>query len=502
MELHSRPDDIMFYWDSVVLNDEVSPVKPAHFSPGGELMKVEKVDDFTVRFRFAVPYWTIPYQLSGAVFRGSQNFIFLPAHALEEFHIDYNEDADKLAKDEGYDHWWQLFNAKRRFWIDYQPEGIPSVAPWVTQQILPEGVIWERNPYYFKIDTAGNQLPYMDKVTAKVFTNTEQLILSMVAGEYDYQDWSTAQRDYPVLLEGAEQAGYNVWVATNLWGAVPAYYVNQNYAEDPAVAEVLQDVRFRQALSLGINRDEMNQLFGLGRATPRQATVHPAASFYKEEWGNAFADYDPEAAKKLLDEMGMDELDKDGFRLGPNGEPFTVVVAVEVGNVPAEVHELVGEYWQALGIRAIVKVYDRSLLLDMFASASHMIGQWIFDGASELALAMRANPYLNGWIWGQQWSNWRDTGGAGGVEPPAEVKRMFELYTDIPFMSPEERGEAFTEIFDIWEEGVWGIGTIGMSPKPAISSVNLGNVCTDTYTDNSDVGCGTFNRIYQFYWKE
>ncbi len=496
-------DDILFFWENVVLNDEITPVKPAQWKPGGELMTVEKVDDYTVSFRFSKPYWGIIWYLSGTVFCGSQNYIFLPKHALKKYHIDYNPEADELAKEEGYDYWWQLFNAKRYFWIDRQPNpDIPSLAPWVTKQILSEGVIYERNPYYFKVDTAGNQLPYIDTVKATTFGDNETLILNMVTGKYDYQDWSTATEHYTVLMEGAERGGYYVWLAPSLWGAWLAYSVNQNYNEDPVVGDILRDVVFRRALSLAINREEINEIFALGKGTPRQATVHPSCSFYKEEWAKAYAEYDPEEANRLLDEMGLvGKRDKQGFRLRSDGETLTIVISHCLDH-PIITSELVKEYWEEIGIKTVVNPVDRSYLMTLFDAGKHMIVPWAFDGSAEGAVAIGMNPYIKGWQWAPQWYTWGITKGEKGEEPPEKVKRMFSLYDKVPYLPKEERNKALTEIFDIWAENVWRIGTVGMMPKPAITNVNLGNVNTNTYTDNASVGCGTFNRIYQLFWKK
>ena len=496
-------DDIMFYWEDVILNDELVPVKPKKWMPGGELMTVEKVNDYEVRFHFNKPYWGIIWYLSGTVFNGAQNDIFLPKHALKKYHIKYNPQADKLATENGYDHWWQLFNQKRYFWIDRQPNpDIPSLGPWVTKQILPEGVVYERNPYYFKIDTAGNQLPYIDTVKATPFTDMDTLALKMAAGEYDYQDWSTALKDYPVFMEGAEKGKYYVWLAPSLWGSVAAYTINQNYNEDPVIGKILRDVRFRRALSLAINREEINELFALGKGTPRQATVHPTCSFYKEEWGKAYAEYDPAKANKLLDEMGLDKRDKDGYRLRPDGKTLLIVISHAGDAAPMLISELVKGYWEDVGVKTSINPVDRSYIMTCFAAGTYMVNPWAFDGSAECAVAAGMCGYIKGWPWAPQWQTWWNTKGKEGEEPPEEVKKMFSLADEIPYLSPEERNKALKEIFDIWAKNVWRIGTIGMVPKPAITNINLGNVNTNTYTDNASVGCGTFNRIYQFFWKK
>ncbi len=497
-------DDILFYWEGVVLNNEITPVKPAHWKPGGELAIAEKVDDYTVSFHFSKPYWSIIYSLSGVFFRGAQNYIFLPKHALKKYHIDYNPKADELAKEEDYDHWWQLFNAKRRFDIALMANpDIPSVAPWVTKQILPEGVIYERNPYYFKIDTAGNQLPYIDTVKAIPFGDTETLVLKMATGEYDYQDWSTGVKDYPVLIEGAKKGGYKVWLAKNLWGSNIATLMNQNYSEDPVIGDILRDVRFRRALSLAINREEINELVALGKGVPRQATVHPSCSFYEEKWARTYAEYDPERANSILDEMGLDKRDKEGFRLRADGKSlhFVMMVSLDIPAIAGSV-ELIKEYWEEVGIDVSIKPAGRAYLNTCYTAGTYMMSLWVMDGTAEISFAAGITPWFKGFWWAPQWVTWWNTKGESGKEPPEDVKKMWSLCDEIPYLPKEERNKVLKEVCDIWAENLWRIGIIGMVPKPAVTNIKLGNVNAATYTDNASVGCGTFNRLYQLFWKK
>lgn len=493
-------DDILFYWEDMILNTDITPNVPPRFAPGGEPMVVEKLDQWTVKFSFKIPYFAILPNLSSVVFTGCQGDIFEASHYLKNFHIKYNPNVEAEAKEAGYESWVQYFGAVRYFWWAAR-EGVPTMGPWHIVQMIPEGTIMERNPYYFKVDTAGNQLPYIDQVKATIFNDSGTLALKTVAGEYDYQDWSTSVADYPVMIDGQEAGNYKVFMAPSLWTSIAAYSVNQNYAGDPADAEILRDIRFRKALSYSIDRDEINEVIALGQGTPFQATTHPSASYYKEEWGTKFIEYDVDQANTLLDEMGMDKRDSEGFRLRPDGEQFSLIISDVNDAVPEKMGELVKEYWDAVGIRTIVTATDRTLMGQQFASGEYMVSGWAMDGAADLAVAIGVNGYLQGWQWGPEWNVWYNSNGTAGQEPPADVKRMMELYKQVPFLSPAEQEAALVEIWDIWSEGLWRIGTIGMVPKPGIYRVGLHNVDTETFTDNADVGIGTFNRHYQFYWE-
>ncbi len=498
-------DDILFYWEAVMLNDEITPVKPKQYMPGGELMTVEKVDDYAVTFHFSQPYWNIVGWICGAQFAGRQNTIFLPRHALAKYHIDYNSEANELAEEAGYDHWWQLFNVKRDFLLGRQPshEGIPTLGPWMVREVLTEGVVYDRNPYYFKVDTAGNQLPYIDTVTATLFGDEEVKVLRMISGDYDYLDWFVSLKDYSVFMEGAESGGYNVWLARTFRTSSPSYMFNQNYVEDPVVAEILRDVRFRRALSLAVNREEFNELFAFGKGTPGQGTAHPSCSFYKEEWATTYAEYDPDRANEILDEMGLNERDKDGYRLRPDGEPLFLIIQHCTAVYPAEWSELIKEYWGDVGIKVAVKPVDRNYHHQLVNSGQHMITLWDFNNAAEFSL-MAGTNYENipGVFWAPLWRMWWLTNGEGGEEPPDEVKRMWSLHDSLLTLSKEEASKVLTEVFDIFAENLWEIGIIGLVPTPGLTNVNLGNVDMDAYTTSTDVGNGTLNRLYQLFWKK
>ncbi len=180
-------DDIMFYWEDIVNNKDLSPSIPSKFQPGGEPMKVTKVDDYTVRLDFAVPYYAILPNLASVVFNGCQGDFFEASKYMKQFHPKYNPKVDDDAKAAGYKTWKELFAAKRYNWFQAK-EGVPTMGPWFIAKIVPEGTVLERNPYYYKVDIEGNQLPYIDKVNATLFNENTTLALKMVAGEYDYQD--------------------------------------------------------------------------------------------------------------------------------------------------------------------------------------------------------------------------------------------------------------------------------------------------------------------------
>lgn len=503
-------NDFLFWYESVLLNKDLTPVARSWLRPAGQLVEVEKIDDYTLTFSFAVPYRTILFYIGSAGFSGGQGVgtggIFSPEHYMKQFHIDHNPQANDLAKQEGFDNWTQLFKARDRADIIQQAVGTPVTQPWMIKSVLPEGAVYERNPYFYKIDTAGNQLPYIDTVRASHFTDHEAMILATVTGNYDYMDWGTKFEDVPVLVENEEKGNYKTFMTKDLWGNHSAYYFNQNYEDDPELGELLRNKTFRQALSIAINRGEVNSIIASGLGIPRQATMNPDLPFYEEQWGTAWAQYDPDEANRMLDGIGLDKRDSDGFRLRPDGQPLSLQINHPLASgsrIAAD--EMVRSYWNAVGVRTQVKPMDRAFLVQAARANQAQVNSWIFSGSSLPSVLKGGTNYLRGNLWGygyQQWWNTKDSAQPKGMEPPDEVKRMFTLMDEIPALVGDEKIVAIREAFDIWADNVYGTGVFGLIPKPAVVHKNIGNVNTDTITDISDVGTGWFNRQYQFFWKQ
>jgi peptide/nickel transport system substrate-binding protein len=362
-------DDVAFWWNGVVLNETLTSAIPSHWRPGGEAAEFSKLDDYTVQFSFADPRYYIHHNLDGTWNRGHQfgnsgSGFWLPAHFFEQLHIEYNDQADALAKANNYETWDQLFSAQLRshgnYPIDFEG-GAPLVACWVKVEEEVTGTTWDRNPYYFKVDPEGNQLPYIGSAVEKRWEDHEAHLMMMVAGEFDYETWGVDIGDWPVLWKNQDKGGYDLWMGGDFWPDVTGYRINQTYNIDPELGAIFRDKRFRQALSLAINRDEINEKIFLGMGVPMQSAPYRGNFFYKEEWGKAYADYDPEQANALLDDMGLTNRDADGFRTKPSGGPLEVIIEVaSATGFPLQ------SWSKHTGTRLASRPSSRSRILDCF----------------------------------------------------------------------------------------------------------------------------------------
>lgn len=477
-------DDIMFWWEDVVLNDDLTPVKPEWWRPKGQLMKMEKVNDYTFKMSFASPYPTAIMHLAHSY--GTEGRFYLPKHYLIKYHPKYTP-MDKImeqAKKEGFDSWYKLFLKHSDFYSGCGGKvdpGAPTLRPFM---VIKKGLDWlsaERNPYYWKIDIAGNQLPYIDKVFVTTAANREVANMKIISGEVDIAQQNTSMADYTLYMENRERGGYRVLLWQSLLGADVCYQLNLTYKEDPVIREIFRDVRFRRALSLAINRDEINQLLYYGMGVPRQTTVVPSSPYYEESFAKAYVEYNPKEANRLLDEMGL-KRGPDGYRLRPDGKRLELVLEFSEGETPKRATtELVSRYWDAIGLKIAVKEEPGSLVETKILSNQIQIGLWHGD---RCAFLFPTVPYY--WVpirfkgecsWCPGWAQWYNSGGKAGEEPPKEVKRLLTLYERMQeVLSEKERIRLGKEILKSNAENLWTIGTVGLVPHPVVVKNNLRNI--------------------------
>jgi len=477
-------DDIMFWWEDIALNETLFGGGPGgEWSPGGEPMEVEQVDDYTVRLHFAVPYPFIMVELAQCGRWGCD--FYVPKHYLKKFHIKYNPEADELAKEAGYDHWYQLFNDK--LWTTWGGKyvGRPTLRAYRLIKEEKGNYLAERNPYYWKVDPAGNQLPYIDRVfVAGAISDPELVNGKIIGGEVDFECVQTTLDNLSLYKESAEKANYRVLLWPGVNGAEVFYQPNLTYKKDLVLRDIFRDVRFRRALSLAIDREEINEALFFGLAVPRQNTVIPQSKYYEPEFAEAYAQYDPEEANRLLDEMGLKWDENHEYRLRPDGKRLTIRLEYAEGGAygATSVSELVKEYWKKIGINLNLKIFKRDILRQRGWANEIPFGLWTNDRAALLfetepkwcvAMSYEGQPD----IWQILWGQWYTTDGKEGEEPPEEIKKNVERWEKMRVtMDEEERIRLGKEILRSQAENLWTIGTVGLAPHVIIVRNNLRNV--------------------------
>ncbi|MCX7796673.1 MAG: ABC transporter substrate-binding protein [bacterium] len=503
-------DDILFWWEDVVLNDDLTPVKPRAWAPGGKLMTVEKVDDYTIKMRFASPY--APFALLMMAHAWSlQGVGYYPKHYSKNFHPKYVplDELNKRAKSEGFNNWWELFWKYNSFLggggAGVEP-GAPTMQAFMLTKKGTDFIIAERNPYYWKIDIAGNQLPYIDRVQVNIVTNTEVQNMKAVAGEADLAGMQTMMENYTLYKENEKRGNYRVLLWQRVQGTDVAYQLNLTYTDDLVLRDIFRDVRFRKALSLAINRDEINQALYYGMATPRQACPIPTSPYFEEQFANAYIRYDPKEANRLLDEMGL-KRGPDGYRLRPDGKRLEITLEyVQMETPKRQTTEFVVRYWDAIGIKVAVKEVTGELQSTRVMANKMQMSLWHADRCGFLFplepfwwVPMRYQWEVN---WCPLWAQWYTTGGKAGEEPPKELKRLIDLWEKMKVTTSEkERIRLGKEILKSNAENLWTIGTVGLAPHPVIVRTNLRNIPEKSVTGWDTLWSYPYNPC-QFFFKK
>ena len=434
----------------------------------------------------------------------------MPKHFYENFHIDYNKDADKVAKEYGYENWWQLFGAISFPWefpgytlTEELNKAYPMFGPWVYERKVTGGLVFERNPYYHHIDTAGNQLPYIDQVLLTRGEDSELYTLKALAGEADICSWGMPLAKYPLFLKEAENGKYKVQLADMAYGSNFTIYTNMTHNEDPIIADIIQDVRFRQAISMGFNREDINETLFFGKGTTRQDTMTPPAAYYKKEWEEAYAQYDPDASNKLLDEMGLKWDGNNEYRLRPDGKRLQVMVTTtsEMFEYYVPMLEMIISDWKKLGIDGKMDVLTKQGMYDRINSnEAQLWGRTMTVTTHSGFIAFEAYWSRPRW-WAPLWDKWITSGGTEGVEPPEWLKKFESTIHTLRYLKGQELNDAMTLILDNTAEYLFKIGTVGIIPEPVIIANDFGNVPEKFWSASAVASQGLYHvRLEEFYW--
>lgn len=472
-------DDIVFYFEDILLDKEITASIPSWLAPGGKAPKVSKLDDYTIRFEFEKPYGLFLDQLACPE---GMELVTKPKHYLKQFHKKYAkpEDLEALMKKKKASSWVKLFedsaNMKEGLFVH---TGFPSLCAWVTKVPAPaKRFVLERNPFYWKVDTNGNQLPYIDTVVIELLAETQTILLKAIAGEIDMQGRGLGGMQSSVLLLANVGQGKFKLVPKKSTASVAFLLAPNLNHSDPVMRQILSDPRFRKALSHAVNREEINKIVFRGKGAPRQAAPLRQSGFFSESYEKAYLDYSPEKAKALLDEMGL-KTGPGGKRMRPDGQPLQLTLDVMVVIQPrVDAAEIIASNLGNLGIDTEVKAETRELFRQRVQTAAHEIAIWSGDGGMECLLDPRWYfPYSSESYQAPLYAKWFQTGGKSGEEPPQLIKGLMETYTQIvQTVSEEKRKELFKQIIKANEENLWVIGLVYPPPDYYVVSVDMHNV--------------------------
>lgn len=472
-------EDFRYFWEDIANNKDLSPFGlPEALLVDGQSPRFEVIDRQTVRYEWPSPNPLFLPALAGA----RPLYIYAPGHYLKQFHAKYVDPAklEAMVDEAGVRNWAGLHTRYGHQYKFDNPD-LPTLQPWVCITPAPsERFVFERNPFFHRMDTSGQQLPYLDRIILNI-ASAGLIPAKAGAGESGLQARYLRLDNYPFLMEGGERNNFMV----RLWemgiGSQMAIYPNLN-ANDPIWRDLMRDVRFRRALSLAIDREEINQVIYFGLVRSSANTVLPKSPLYKEAYANAWTNFDLDQANGLLDDIGLTERNKQGLRLLPDGRPMEVVIhSAGESTEQTDLMELIHDTWLKLGIKIFTKPSQREIFRERLYSGEALMSIWtgLDNGLptadsppTELAPTNQTQPQWP--VWGQFFETAGLTGSAPDLPAAARLAELLQAWRDAADKNARE--EVWHQMLALHAEQLFSIGTVNAVPQPIVIHSRLRNV--------------------------
>jgi len=475
-------EDFRYWWEDMANNEIIEPGgPPPEMVPHGAPPTVEILDPLTIRYT-----WDLPNPLFLPALAGARPLeIYRPAHYLRQFHERYAAPealAERVAAENARD-WRALHFIKDRWYLNTNPER-PSLDPWINITAPPaQRYVFRRNPYFHRADPTGQQLPYIDEVVIDI-TDGKLVPAKAGAGETDLQARYLGFDSYTVLKAAELRGGPIVTLWREGQGSSIALYPNLT-TSDPIWRAVLRQADVRRALSMAINRHEINQVVFFGLGLEANNTLLPESPLYDSDISLRYAKHDLDRANALLDSVGLTDRDAYGTRLLPDGRPMNLIVE-EDGESRARLDalRLIKDHWAGLGIRMYIRTFSREVLKRrVYAGSTVMVAApGLNNGLATPEMPPTELVPVAQDMW--QWSKWglfHETRGEAGepVDMPAAA-RLMEL--DAAWMlssNREEQAAIWTEILTLHAENQFSIGVVSGGKQPVLRARRLHNLPAD-----------------------
>ena len=472
-------EDFRYWFEDVAQNNQLSPSGlPVSMMVQGEVPRFEVLDETTIRYAWTRPNPLFLPELAGA----DPLYIYCPSHYLKQFHEKFADKVtlDALVKKNNQRNWAALHARMDTMYRNDNPS-LPSLEPWVLKTKPPsERFIFERNPYYYRVDEAGHQLPYIDRVIMSI-ADSKIIPAKTGAGESDLQARYLRFDNYTFLKDSEARNKYSVHLWRTGPGSQLALYPNLN-VNDESWRGLVRDLRFRRALSLAVNRHEINQAIYFGLAIEGQNTVLPQSPLYEPEYRSAWANFDLSEANRLLDLIGLATRDGDGTRLLPDGRPMEIIVENSGESTEqSDVLELIRDSWRRIGIRLFAKPLQLTLFRRRVFSGETLmsIDKGIENGLATAAMSpWELAPTSQQQLQWPKWGQYYETKGKAGESPDLpSATRLKELYEDWLGAALEpDQFQIWHVMLRIWAGEVFSIGTVAGVLQPVVVSEKLHNV--------------------------
>lgn len=469
--------DLDFVLNDISKNPEYKGEKVPNFN--WDNMTGEVIDETTYRITLDQPDGLLIQRLASV---DGPFLVLAPKHYCGQFVPSVNPDAESLATEQGFDSWSQAL--EKSCFTYFTDEKRPSLNAWqqtTAYDGLNQIIEFERNPYFYKVDTAGNQLPYIDKATMLQSENVEDILLKVINGEVDFSNRHFATvTNKPVIYDSQESGNYRLTSTVDARMNHAILQLNLNN-EDPVKRALYNERDFRVALSLATDREEIVDVIFAGQGKPFQAAPRPESPYYHETLATQYTEYDPDKADELLDGLGLTERNDDGIRLNSDGEPITIQLYTPSDQIEFnDMAQLIVNQWAEVGIVLDQRNVERSFVYERLKSNQHDMHIWWGDGGlGDAMLDPRYYfPFNQESGFAYRWAQWfNNPDSAAAEEPSAPAKEQMDLYRQLKTSGdPAQQAAIFKQILDISAEQFWVLGTVLPAEGYAVVNKKLGNV--------------------------
>ena len=467
-------DDYLFFFEHFLMNKDLTPVVEPRFKGA----RIEKHDAHSFSYHFPQP---MPLFVNHLAHNSSR--LAIPAHFMKRYHPSFTDRAqlEDEAEELGLQDWRTYLTAVNAT-NDLLFFGRPVLTAYVLVSRTSTRTRLRRNPYYPKVDPEGNQLPYIDYLEVQRVDSAEIMAAKASTGQVDFAGRQFMTADIPLFKRFEKKNGYSTYIWARPYGSDVVLQFNLNH-RDEGLRKIFQDVRFRRAMSLAINREEVNDIVYFGQGVPRQLTVVPSSQYFEPEFAAAWAEFNPARACELFDEMGLVDRDGDGTRERLDGEALQITLEYMTGETPKQITlDLVTAYWREVGVSVNLKQISGPLQAIRAKAGLMDMTIWHADRNADILFPIEPYWYVpvNGGWEQSQWSSWRRwyfTDGTRGSEPPKQIKQLLGWWENLRRATDEkERIEMGKKILRSQAENLWALGVIGLGPHPIIVSDRLRNV--------------------------
>ena len=455
-------EDCVWFYNAICMNKiDSKGIRNCHKDANGDPAVVEKVDDYTFTVTFGTPKYDFIEALTVDL-----KWHYAPKHIFEKFVDAAIAGDDELAKAEalaisGREYKDAADAGKKLLYYFWNEPGVPTLNPYVLSteegknNVKGEYYEYIRNPYYWKVDAAGQQLPYIDKIVGVTVSNVDQELMLLLDGTVDFQ--TVGSDAIETILASETAINIYEWSGAD-WGDVGTQMHFNLGIADANLNALFNNPAFREAMSICVDREVVAGLYGSGWLEGGQAAPQKGTLGYSDEWAAKWTEFDAEKAKTLLESCGL-VMGTDGFYDFADGTDFVLNIVSVADNGAAETYKILEPYYTAVGVKTTFKDADRAIIDNDLLAGTIECMLYPVTGIGDISIALKPNSMVPGYATNVAWYGTMNKETATG-----DLLALIELKEQLDKTSGAAEREAIAlQMLQLHEKNQWTIAYVAAS---------------------------------------